>query len=287
MELITLKTFEAVANEGGILAASKKMHTVQSNITTRIQRLEEELGTKLFYRKGRGLELTRPGKILLQYSDQILQLERQAAVAVRMAEKGAAQMKIGAMESFSATHLPQLLGALREICPKLQPRITAATTAELVREVLDHKIDCAFVGGPVENDDLITIDVFRQELVLVKSSQLEPADNLVLFREGCSYRNKALEWNRDHQHSRLQISELGTLEGILGCVAQGLGVTLMPRNVVELSIYRASLSYESLPDDIAQVPTQFIQHRTTPRLKVMERLFDSLEWLPQQEIKAG
>ena len=287
MELITLKTFEAVANEGGILAASKKMHTVQSNITTRIQRLEEELGTKLFYRKGRGLELTRPGKILLQYCDQILQLERQAAVAVRMAEKGAAQMKIGAMESFSATHLPQLLGALREICPKLQPRITAATTAELVREVLDHKIDCAFVGGPVENDDLITVDVFRQELVLVKSSQLEPADNLVLFREGCSYRNKALEWNRDYQHSRLQISELGTLEGILGCVAQGLGVTLMPRNVVELSIYRTSLSYESLPDDIAQVPTQFIQHRTTPRLKVMERLFDSLEWLPQQEIKAG
>lgn len=287
MELIALKTFEAVANEGGILAASKKMHTVQSNITTRIQRLEEELGTKLFYRKGRGLELTRPGKILLQYSDQILQLERQAAVAVRMAEKGAAQMKIGAMESFSATHLPQLLGALREICPKLQPRITAATTAELIREVLDHKIDCAFVGGPVEDDDLITIDVFCQELVLVKSTQLEPADNLILFREGCSYRNKALEWNRDHQQSRLQVSELGTLEGILGCVAQGLGVTLMPRNVVELSIYRTSLSYESLPDEIAQVPTQFIQHRTTPRLKVMERLFDSLEWLPQQEIKAG
>lgn len=287
MELIALKTFEAVAKEGGILAASKKLHTVQSNITTRIQRLEEELGTKLFYRKGRGLELSRPGRILLEYAEQILQLERQAAVSVRLAEKGAAEMKIGAMESFSATHLPQLLGALREICPKLQPRITAATTAELVRSVLDHKIDCAFVGGPIEHKDLISIDVFRQELVLVKSSQLEPADNLVLFREGCSYRNKALEWNRDFQNSELQISELGTLEGILGCVAQGLGVTLMPRNVVELSIYRSSLVYEALPDEVAYVPTQFIQHRTTPRLKIMERLFDTLQWLPQQEIKAG
>ncbi|WP_170167386.1 LysR family transcriptional regulator [Amphritea balenae] len=282
MELIALKTFEKVAKEGGILAASKQMNTVQSNVTTRIQRLEEELGTKLFYRKGRGLEMTRPGRILLEYVDQILQLERQAAVAVRLAEKGAAQMKIGAMESFSATHLPQLLGALREICPKLQPRISAATTAELVRDVLDHKIDCAFVGGPVDNKDLITIDVFRQELVLVKSAQLEPADNLVLFREGCSYRNKALQWNRDYMSNQLVLSELGTLEGILGCVAQGLGVTLMPRNVMELSIYRNSLVCESLPEDIAQVPTQFIQHRSTPRLKVMERLFDSLQWLPVQ-----
>lgn len=284
MELVALKTFEKVAKEGGVLAAAKQMNTVQSNVTTRIQRLEEELGTKLFSRKGRGLELTRPGRILLDYAEQILQLERQAGVAVRLSEKGAAEINIGAMESFTATHLPQLLGALRGICPKLQPRVTAATTAELVRLVLDHHIDCAFVGGPVVHKDLITLDVFEQELVLVQPRNIEPSDNLVLFREGCSYRNKALQWCRDYQDNRYALSELGTLEGILGCVAQGLGVTLMPRNVVELSIYRDSLRFDTLPDDIAIVPTQFIQHRSTPQLNVMERLFDSLRWLPERVV---
>ena len=282
MELIALKTFEKVAKEGGILAAAKQMNTVQSNVTTRIQRLEEELGVKLFSRKGRGLELTRPGVILLEYAQQILQLERQAGMAVRLADKGAAEIKIGAMESFTATHLPQLLGALRESCPKLKPQVTATTTAELLRAVLEHHIDCAFVGGPISHPDLISVDVMSQELVLVKPKTVTAADNLVLFREGCVYRQKALQWSRDYQNNRYGLSELGTLEGILGCVAQGLGVTLMPRNVVELSIYRNSLIFETLPDEVAVVPTQFIRHRNTPRLKVIEALFDSLRWLPDR-----
>ncbi|SEQ07139.1 DNA-binding transcriptional regulator, LysR family [Amphritea atlantica] len=283
MELIALKTFEKVAKEGGILAAAKQLNTVQSNVTTRIQRLEEELGTKLFSRKGRGLELTRPGMILLEYAEQILQLERQAGVAVRLADKGAAEIKIGAMETFTATHLPQLLGALRESCPKLKPQVTAATTAELLRAVLEHHIDCAFVAGPIDHPDLVTIDVMTQELVLVKPGSVAPADNLVLFREGCVYRQKALQWSRNHQNNGYGLSELGTLEGILGCVAQGLGVTLMPRNVVELSIYRDNLEFEPLPDDVSLVPTQFIRHRSTPALNVIEALFDSLRWLPNRD----
>ena len=282
MELIALKTFEKVAKEGGILAAAKQMNTVQSNVTTRIQRLEEELGANLFSRKGRGLELTRPGMLLLESTEQILQLERQAGMAVRLADKGAAEIKIGAMESFTATHLPQLLGALRESCPKLKPHVTATTTAELLRAVLEHHIDCAFVGGPISHPDLISVDVMSQELVLVKPKTVIAADNLVLFREGCVYRSKALQWSRDYQNNRYGLSELGTLEGILGCVAQGLGVTLMPRNVVALSIYRDSLIFETLPSDVAVVPTQFIRHRSTPRLKVIEALFDSLRWLPER-----
>ncbi|MDX2421214.1 MAG: LysR family transcriptional regulator [Amphritea sp.] len=282
MEIVALKTFEKVAKEGGILAAAKQLNTVQSNVTTRIQRLEEELGTQLFSRKGRGLELTSPGRVLLEYAEQILQLERQAGVAVRLAGKGAAEIKIGAMETFTATHLPPLLGALRECCPKLKPQVMAATTAELVRAVLDHHVDCAFVAGPISHPDLMSMDVLNQELVLVQPKNLIPADNLVLFREGCVYRSKALQWARDYQDNRYGLSELGTLEGILGCVAQGLGVTLMPRNVVELSFYREHLTLDVLPAELAIVPTVLIRHRSTPRLKVIESLLASLRWLPDQ-----
>ena len=57
MELVALRTFQTVVEEGGVLAASRKLNTVQSNVTGRIRRLEEELGVELFFRKGRGLEL--------------------------------------------------------------------------------------------------------------------------------------------------------------------------------------------------------------------------------------
>ena len=51
MDILGLLTFTAVVDEGGVLAASKVLHTVQSNVTTRIKRLEEEVGADLFYRK--------------------------------------------------------------------------------------------------------------------------------------------------------------------------------------------------------------------------------------------
>ena len=63
MELQSLRTFQTVVEEGGILSASRKLNTVQSNVTTRIKRLEKEVGAALFYRKGRGLQLAPSGRV--------------------------------------------------------------------------------------------------------------------------------------------------------------------------------------------------------------------------------
>ena len=88
MELVALRTFQTVVEEGGILAASRKLNTVQSNVTNRIRRLEEELGTELFFRKGRGLELAPSGRVLLDYARRMLLLERQTSSAVRQVGEG-------------------------------------------------------------------------------------------------------------------------------------------------------------------------------------------------------
>ena len=114
MELLALRTFEAVVEEGGILAASRRLHTVQSNVTNRIQRLEEELGAELFHRSGRGLELAPSGKVLLDYTRRMLDLERQMLAAVRDAGDLVGELRIGTMETFAALHLPAALKRLRE-----------------------------------------------------------------------------------------------------------------------------------------------------------------------------
>ena len=75
LELQSLRTFLAVVEEGGIQSASRRLNTVQSNVTTRIKRLEEELGTSLFHRKGRGLTLAPPGRVLLEYARKMSALE--------------------------------------------------------------------------------------------------------------------------------------------------------------------------------------------------------------------
>lgn len=277
MELQSLRTFQAVVEEGGILSASRKLNTVQSNVTARIKRLEAEIGATLFYRKGRGLELAPTGRVLLEYARKILQLETQAGMAVRQVGEQTGELRIGSMETFTALHLPQALMRLRETYPGINLRVETNTSSDLLEGVLEHKLDCAFVAGPVEHPDLVTHELMQEVLMLVCSRRAR-VDTLplILFREGCAYRARALAWQRESGHQMGEIMEFGSLDGILGCVAVGLGCTLMPGWVVNNSRYGGELKTEKIASHLAYVPTVMVWHRATLPLKAMETLLESI-----------
>ncbi len=277
MELVALRTFQAVVEEGGILAASRKLNTVQSNVTGRIRRLEEELGAELFIRKGRGLELAPSGKVLLDYARKMLMLERQTASAIRQVGESTGELRIGAMETFAALHLPSALKAVRAEHPGLELRVTTDTTSRLTDKILDHKLDCAFVAGPVIHPDLQFDQLVVEELVQVHAAGTEPVLlPLILFREGCAYRTRAVAWQRAQGHAVADAMEFGTLEGILGCIAVGLGWTLMPRRVVEQSSHAADLVIATVPDEFSQVPTGMIYLREARVMAALKTLSDSV-----------
>lgn len=277
MELIALRTFAAVVDEGGILAASRKLNTVQSNVTSRIRRLEEELGTDLFFRSGRGLALAPSGRILLDYARRMLRLERETSAAVRLVGDSVGELHIGAMETFTALHLPLALKAVRARHPGLELRVETNSSTALVDKVLAHKLDCAVVAGPVEHPDLQFDELLVEELVLVCAAGANPVlQPLILFREGCAYRTRALAWQRASGHAVSDAMEFGTLDGILGCVAVGLGWTLMPRRVIEQSPHAADLAVQALPDEISRVPTGLIYRRDAPPLPALRTLAEAV-----------
>ena len=268
MEMQALRTFQAVVEEGGIISASRKLNTVQSNVTSRIKRLEDELGAKLFHRKGRGLELAPPGKVLLSYARQLIQLERQAEAAVREAGENTGEMRIGSMETYAAFRLPQVLKEVRSTHGSLTLHVETDTSAALIEAVLNLKLDCAFAAGPIDHPDLAVKEIQRERLVLAKQKDASALpDALILFRQGCAYRERALAWQRERGNQLAEIMELGTLDGILGCVAMGLGCTLVPEWVVRNHIYAPQLTTESVPAHIGEVTTLLIRHRSTPPLK--------------------
>ncbi|MBC9070939.1 LysR family transcriptional regulator [Thauera sp. CAU 1555] len=277
MELLTLRTFAAVVDEGGILAASRKLNTVQSNVTNRIRRLEDELGTELFFRSGRGVELAPAGRVLLGYARKMLSLERQATNAVRQAGESFGELRIGAMETFTALHLPAALRDLRAAHPGLDLRVCTDTSAALAEKVLSHKLDCAFVAGPVNHPELAFDELLVEELVQVAAPGIDPSRApLILFREGCVYRARALAWQRTIGHPLSDAMEFGTLEGILGCVSVGLGWTLMPRRVVEQSAHAAQLQVGKVPDEIAHVPTGMVRPQDRPPMRVLQALAEAV-----------
>ena len=84
MDLIDLETFEAMARSGGVARAARELHTVQSNVTARLLRLERELGVPLFDRHSRGMTPTAAGRELLPYAVQVRGLLAEALrVALR------------------------------------------------------------------------------------------------------------------------------------------------------------------------------------------------------------
>lgn len=277
MELIGLRTFQTVVEEGGILAASRKLNTVQSNVTARIRRLEDELGVALFFRKGRGLELAPSGHVLLDYARRMLLLERQTSAAVREVGESAGEVRIGSMETFAALHLPTALKAVRAAHPRLELRIETNTSAALADRVLEHRLDCAFIAGPVTHAALQFDELVVEELVQVSARGTKPVQQpLIIFREGCAYRTRALAWQRAIGHAVADAMEMGTLEGILGCVSVGLGWTLMPRRVVERSPHLADLVIEALPDDIGRVQTGMIYPRYAPPMVALHTLAEAV-----------
>src|ERR1700675_909915 len=97
MDFADLQVFKAVVEEGGISPAARKLHRVQSNVSTRIRQLEASLGTPLFVREKRRLFLSPAGKLFLDYVRQLLRISEQARTAIQGdAPRGV--LRIGTLE---------------------------------------------------------------------------------------------------------------------------------------------------------------------------------------------
>lgn len=279
MEILNLKTFKAVVDEQGIKGASVTLNTVQSNISIRLQKLEQELHTKLFKLSGRKLTLTPAGFILYDYAGQILSLEHQAVTAIEQS-LGSYTLRIGTPETFAAVHLPQALKKLRKTHSEIQAKLTTATSDFLTIDVLNRKVDCAFVGGAVSHPQLVAIPVVCEELVLVEPLDKCYAPVMIVREEGCAYRKCAMSWRQEVVKNQQEIMQMSSVEGLLGCIAAGLGYTIIGKNMVENSRYENSLSFQKIEVGNDSVIISLIYRRDSTLkegVKSLAKLFNTEE----------
>jgi DNA-binding transcriptional LysR family regulator len=268
MDAGDLKVFEAVARLGGMNRAAAELHTVQSNVTTRIQALEAEVGGPLFERHSRGVSLTPAGQRLLPFTGKVAGLLADALCAARDDGMPRGTLTIGSLETTAALRLAPLLASYAAENPQVDLVLRTGTTCQLISDVLEQRLDGAFVCGPVLHAALVQQAVFREELVILAPPQVASLERaleagevrLVVLRAGCSYRQilETLLARRGIMVQRLL--EFGTLEAIFGCVSAGLGISLLPRALTELS-GAARVSVHSLPRADAMVDTVFIRRR--------------------------
>ncbi|KAA8732444.1 LysR family transcriptional regulator [Acinetobacter qingfengensis] len=240
MELTQLKMFKMIVDQGSIIRASESMHCVPSNITTRIKTLEQELGTPLFIRQGRGLVISPTGKIFYDYVNKILSLCDEAYRAVQPTSIPTGPLKIGAIESSATSRLPQILAQYHQQYPDVQLQFNTGTWDQLLHDVIQHKLDGAIIAVDQQHQDIHRLAIYKEELVLIASSSLGEFNqaqdlfnqNIFMWPEGCPYRKIFCEWLNQH-HITAPIISIASYSTILGCVSAGAGVSLLPRAMYE------------------------------------------------------
>ena len=135
MDLSDLRIFCAVVREGGVTRAAKRLHRVQSNITTRVRQLEEDLGTALFIREGKRLHLAPAGQVLLDYADRLLALAEEARTAVQD-PRPRGTFRLGAMESTAAVRLPGPLSDYHQRFPDVTLELRTGNPQVLAAAIL-------------------------------------------------------------------------------------------------------------------------------------------------------
>lgn len=260
MDLATLSMFRTVAQEQSVTRAADLLGRVPSNVTTRIQQLEAEIGVALFQRDKKRMSLTKEGDLYLGYADRILNLAEEAQQVVNPAEPSG-RLRIGSMESTVASRLPLPLASYNRHWPQVTLDLSTAPTRQLVDALLAHHIDGALIAVPsgewwLDPRELDLTPIFREELVLLLPAEhpdVHCADDiqpkaLAAFAPGCTYRMLAEEWlnGLGSRQERFAVQEVKSYHAMFACTAAGSCVSIMPRSVVNLIQHLGAVKEHSL-----------------------------------------
>ncbi|RBO90938.1 LysR family transcriptional regulator [Pseudochrobactrum asaccharolyticum] len=248
MDIVALAMFRAVAREQSITRAAELLGRVPSNVTTRIQQLEAEIGVPLFQRDRKRMALTSEGRTYLGYAERILNLAEEAQQVINPAGP-AGTLRVGSMESTVASRLPLPLAGYNKQWPQVTLDLSTAPTRQLIDALLSHRIDCALIAVPtgewwLDEAELDKFPLFREELMLllppdhpsVHQAEDIKTKALAAFALGCTYRMLAEEWLTSYGTRRADfaVQEVHSYHAMFACTAAGSCISIMPRSVVDL-----------------------------------------------------
>ncbi|HLI99537.1 MAG TPA: LysR substrate-binding domain-containing protein [Bradyrhizobium sp.] len=280
MDLSDLRIFSAVIHEGGVTRAAARLNRVQSNVTTRIRQLEEDLGVALFIRGGKRLHLAPAGQVLRGYAERLLALADEARGAVRDAKPRGA-FRLGSMESTAAVRLPRLLSEYHRRHPEVTLELRTGNPQILASAILAGELDAALVAEPIADAPFEKVLAFEEELVIVRPAGHPPIGKkgvlprtVLVFEHGCPHRKRLEDWYASRHQMPERTIELTSYHAILGCVVAGMGISLVPKSVLTTFPERRRLGLHQLEPSENRAVTVLIWRKGagSPNVRALEEM---------------
>lgn len=244
---ITLQCFIAVSETGSFTRAADRVSRTQSAVSQQIARLEHLLGTPLLVR-GRSLALTPEGEIFLGYARRIFALQSEAMDRFREPELQG-EVRFGLPEDFASVFLADVLADFARIHPRILLNVECDFTLNLLERFKQRRFDLVLVKVRQPEDFPNGHEVWSEPLEWVGDTGLLEAGKpvpLVLSPQPCVYRAGAVEALEAAGHPwRLAFSS-PSYAGMIAAVRAGMGVTVLPRNMIPRGC--AAISGADLPE---------------------------------------
>jgi DNA-binding transcriptional LysR family regulator len=266
MELRHLRYFVAVAEELHFRRAAERLHMSQPPLSQQIRQLEEEVGAQLLLRNQHRVELTASGAAFLERAREILDAVEAAALEARRVQRGeVGRLAVGFVGSSMYSIVPELLNAFRERHGDVALRLGELGTTEQLRQLESGRLDVGFLR-PRQPRPGLTIEPVYSEPVMLALPDRHPlaaaprihvadlaGEQLVLLtRAGSPGLRKTLEPVTDQLGGEDAIvQEVAEIQTVIGLVAAGVGVSLVPESVRALQ--RRGVTYRSIADAGATV----------------------------------
>lgn len=265
MESHELRIFRAVAIEGSITKAAQVLGYVQSNVTARVQQLESELNTQLFYRQ-RGMLLTPAGEKLLGYVERILHLLDEADKALNDSIEPRGRLSIGANYTVSALYLPNILAEYHKIYPNVELSLMSDHSDQLLQKVRHFQLDAAFVKSPSKDENIVEELIYEEELVLITGSGNQNiysacSQPFLMNTIGCPHREQLELWLKSIGISSVRYMEFNNLDAIIRGVMAGLGASFVPKSAIQKHVAEGKLQTFSIPNEYNRTKCYLIRHK--------------------------
>ncbi|CAI8822688.1 MULTISPECIES: LysR family transcriptional regulator [Pseudomonas] len=290
MELRHLRYFIAVAEELHFGRAAQNLGISQPPLSQQIQALEQELGARLFERTNRRVELSEAGRLFLEEARLVLAQVDKAADVARRAQLGElGEMKIGFTSSapFNSS-IPKAIHAFRQRFPAVHLNLKEMSSRDVADALLDESIEVGLMRPLALPESLNVVELFREPLVAVINAAHPLAQGsdagvhmaalaqepFVFFPRsyGSGLHAQLLSLARQAGFSPHFAQEAGEAMTIIGLVAAGLGVSVLPASFQRMRI--DGVVYRTLLDDDAVTAVWLVQRRDAP--SAMARAFAEL-----------
>ena len=242
MTIIQLKYMLLVAEHKNFTTAANKSFVTQPTLSIQIQKLEEELGTKIFNRNTKPVLLTDIGKKIVQQAQRIIE-ESSRMTDIVAQEKGfiGGEFKLGILPTVMPTLLPKFLDTFIKKYPKVDIKIEELTTDNICKKINDGHLDAGIAATPLLRDNIIEKSLYYEPFVgyvpssfpFHKNKNIEIDDlnlsDLLILEDGHCFRNHVLNLCEINEKKIKKFDlKSGGFETLIHLADTGLGMTILP-----------------------------------------------------------